>query len=69
MPDNSNFTTIINSLNAQMTLAQKFANLPDIYKQIINNITIPDDNGLGVFQALWSGTAVAASDGSYLEEA
>jgi hypothetical protein len=67
--DNSDFIMITNSLNVQMTLAQKFTNLPDIYKQIIGNITIPDDDGLGVIQALQSGTAIAASDGSYLEEA
>jgi hypothetical protein len=51
-----------------MTLKQNFFNLPDVFKHIIGQITIPDDDGLGLFQALQSGTALAASDRSYLEQ-
>ncbi len=67
-PVDSDFTSMMRPILGAMSLRERFYRLPVEYKQIVGNVTISDDDGHGIFNALQNGTAVAASDGSYLEE-
>jgi hypothetical protein len=64
----SDFQTILESISASRTLAEKFACLPDHFKHIIGQITLPEDEGKSLIEAMRVGKVLAASDGSYLEQ-
>ncbi len=49
-------------------LLDKFECLPDRFKNIIGNITLPEDEGEAILQAIKEGNALLASDGSFLQE-
>jgi hypothetical protein len=61
------YKDIVKAISAHPTLSDKFKYLPSKFKDIIGNINLPDDDGTSLVQALKSGNAVLASDGSYLE--
>jgi hypothetical protein len=46
------YTTIVDSISELTTLGQKFLNLPSHFKHIIGDITIPEDDGAMLMDAL-----------------
>jgi hypothetical protein len=64
----SDFHTILGSISVSQTLTEKFTSLPDHFKHIIGQITLPEDEGKNFIEAMRVGKVVAASDGSYLEQ-
>jgi hypothetical protein len=62
------FQCLIESISGSMTLMQRFQCLPPKFRDIVGSVDVSDDEGQSIVQALKDGVAVAASDGSYLED-
>jgi hypothetical protein len=67
-PKSGDYYDILRAIKGQRTLDDKFNNLPCRFRDIIGDISIPWDEGESLISALNNGTAVSASDGSYLED-
>jgi ribonuclease HI len=63
----SDYKDIVEAIAYHLNLKDKFNYLPSKFKDIIGNINLPDHEGFSLVQALKSGNAVLANDGSYLE--
>jgi hypothetical protein len=67
--DTSDWMDLTRSLSPQPTsLLNRFSNLPHKFKDIIGEITIPPDEGKALMTSLRDGTAMLASDGSFLQD-
>jgi hypothetical protein len=60
---------LLNSIKQDnTTLRHKFQCLPEKFRHIIGEIHIPEDEGLAIINALKTGDALLASDGSFLQQ-
>jgi hypothetical protein len=66
---NDDCTELVRSISMQLTsLKDKFNVLPEKFKNIIGEITLPSNDGVALIKALREGDALLASDGSFLQE-
>jgi hypothetical protein len=62
----TDYNDILCSIQEGQTLQQKSKLLPQRFRDIIGTITIPEDDGKSILDALHTGDALLASDGSYM---
>lgn len=67
-PSPSDYSDILQSLQHQSKLADKFENLPKWFKDIIGDINLPGNDSDTIIEVLIWGEAASASNGPYLED-
>jgi hypothetical protein len=64
----SDYRDILATISMHVSLASKFDNLPQRFKDIIGDINLPSGDGEQLISSIKSGTAALASDGSYMDD-